>query len=190
MSWIQTFTGKKFFPLQPDVDQIDILDIAQGLTLKTRFNGQCLQFWSVASHSLAVAHFCPPDLKLWGLLHDAAEAWLPDVPSPLKPNLFYCGDEERFRPEPYHELEDRLLWTVAQKFSLPWPMPKLVKEIDRRVLYTERDWLMQQMPESPWSGDTTVERYDADVLRALPSTPDHRTRDLFLERFVDYSQLL
>src|SRR5271166_5621775 len=70
--YLSTFTGKKFFPFNPAPDQIDIRDIAHGLSLLCRFSGQAPFFYSVAEHSIYIAHNLPPHLQLEGLLHDAS----------------------------------------------------------------------------------------------------------------------
>lgn len=84
MAWIQTFTGKKFPLDKPDPALIDIEGIAHALSLLCRFNGHCTRFCSVAEHSVHVAREIDLDLAMEGLLHDAAEAYLGDVHSPLK----------------------------------------------------------------------------------------------------------
>jgi len=86
-AWIQTISGRKFPLAEPDPNQIDIEDIAHALSMLCRFNGHCTQFYSVAEHSMHVSHEISNDLALAGLLHDAAEAYLGDVPSPLKKEL-------------------------------------------------------------------------------------------------------
>lgn len=124
--WMQTATGKHFWPLDPRPEDVDIVDIALGLGKICRYGGHCLRFYSVAEHSWLVAHACPPEHRMWGLLHDATEAYLGDVIRPLK----------RFIPG-YHEIEDTLARVIAEHFNLPWPMPEAVKEIDNRILLDE-----------------------------------------------------
>jgi uncharacterized protein len=85
--YLSTFTGNKFFPFAPHPHQIDIRDIAHGLSLLCRFSGQCPYFFSVAEHSIYVANNLPDNLKLEGLLHDASEAYLGDLPRPVKVGL-------------------------------------------------------------------------------------------------------
>ena len=89
MTWIETFSGQKVsFPF-PEPESIKIHDIAHGLAHICRFSGQCSRFYSVAQHSLNMAielnkRGCGPRLLLLGLLHDASEAYIGDMPSPLK----------------------------------------------------------------------------------------------------------
>jgi len=86
--WIQTYTGKKFWAFDAAIADICIEDIAHALAMRCRFGCHCKEFYSVAQHSVIVSHHLPPELKLWGLLHDATEAYLPDVPRPQKGRLY------------------------------------------------------------------------------------------------------
>jgi uncharacterized protein len=124
--YLSTFTGKKFFPFDPHPDQICIEDIAHGLSLICRFSGQCPFFFSVAEHSIYVAISLPEDLKLEGLLHDASEAFLADVPRPLKVGL-----------PGYKAVELAVESVIAQKFGLTFPMPSEVKAADEHLLKNE-----------------------------------------------------
>ena len=81
---VRTYTGKSIDLLRPDPAQICIDDIAHHLALINRYNGACPYPYSVAQHSLYVAAILPPELKLWGLLHDGAEYLLGDLVSPAK----------------------------------------------------------------------------------------------------------
>lgn len=135
MSWIQTYTGRQFFPLDPDPESIDIRDIAHSLSLQCRFNGHCLEFYSVAQHSVSVSRILPAHLARWGLLHDAAEAYLSDLPRPVK----------QVMPQ-YREQEESLLETIAARFGLEWPLPQEVLVADTRLLATEARDLMAEPP--------------------------------------------
>ena len=138
MSWIQTYSGKKFEPLAPALADIDIADIAHALSQLCRFNGHCRVFYSVAEHCVRASQIVAPELKLWALLHDAAEAYLADLPRPLKHQL-----------AEYQAHEDRLLRSIAQRFELAWPIPAAVFEADDRMLATEARDLMAP-PPAPW----------------------------------------
>jgi len=144
MSWIQTYTAKQFFPLDARLDDIEIDDIAHGLSLQCRFNGHCRCFYSVAEHSVRVSHAVPTGHERWGLLHDAGEAYLSDLPRPIKQEL-----------PAFSEFEDRLLQIIAQRYSLPWPIPPEVLEADNRLLVTEARDLMGPPPAS-WGMEDVV----------------------------------
>ncbi len=138
MDWIQTWTGKAFRPLDPEPGSIDVRDIAHALSLLCRFNGHCHEFYSVAEHSVRISRAVPPQHALWGLLHDAAEAYISDLPRPIK----------RQMPD-FVAFEDRLLERIMACYGLPWPMPDEVKRADDVLLATEQRDLMAAPPE-PW----------------------------------------
>ena len=124
--YLSTYTGKKFFPFDPRPEQICIEDIAHGLSMLCRFSGQCPYFYSVAEHSIYLVHFLPDNLQLEGLLHDASEAYLADLPRPVKAGL----------PE-YKAIEARVERVIAEKFGLPFPMAPEVKAADQALLKHE-----------------------------------------------------
>ena len=84
LGFITTFTGKKIDLRNPQPRDITIRDIACGLSKICRFGGQCSEFYSVAQHSVLVAHLVRPEYRKYALLHDATEAYLGDVIKPLK----------------------------------------------------------------------------------------------------------
>lgn len=141
--WIQTVSGRKFPLLDIDPDAILIDDIAHALSMLCRFNGQCLRFYSVAEHSVHVSIVIAPDLAMVGLMHDAAEAYLGDVPSPLKGQL-----------RDFKVIEDRLLRAIGDKFGFAMPEEETdegreLKRADRQLLIDEKAAIMAPEPE-PW----------------------------------------
>jgi len=165
MSWIQTYTGRRFHPLDPVADDLHVADIAHSLSLQCRFNGHCRVFYSVAEHSVRVADILPAHLERWGLLHDATEAYVGDLPRPLKQQLPL-----------YRRSEDRLMEVVARRFGLAWPMPEAVRHADNRLLATEARDLMAPPPE-PWN--LGVEPLDGRIVPWPAAEAERR----FLERF-------
>lgn len=141
--WIQTFTGRKFWPVDPRADEIEIEDIAHALSLLCRYGGHCLRFYSVAEHSVLLSRAMAPEFKLHALLHDASEAYLIDLPRPIKNCL-----------PGYREAEAAIEAAVAERFGLPPVMPPQVKEADTRILMDERAVNMRNAP-SKWTTDTT-----------------------------------
>jgi hypothetical protein len=159
VSWIQTYTGKRFDPLRPDPELIDIRDIAHSLSNQCRFTGHSQRFYSVAEHSIHVSNFCRPEDALYGLLHDASEAYLVDLPRPLKHDSdFGVG---------YRRVESRMQDAVAIAFGLSFAMPKSVKVADRNLLLTEKRDLLGPSPDLWYVGpgeeisglDLTAEMY-------------------------------
>lgn len=166
-SWMQTATGRKFWPFAPMPSDIHIEDIAAALSKLCRYGGHCTKFYSVAEHSLLVSKVVPPHLALQALLHDATEAYCVDMPRPIK--HFLAG---------YAEIEARLWSAVAARFDLPIDLDPLVKQADNDVLLAEREQIMVQTGEE-WS----VAGTPADVqIRGLP--PEH-AEVVFLGRFKE-----
>jgi len=160
--WIQTYTGRRFFPLKPDSSDVCIEDIAHALALKCRYTGHCKEFFSIAQHSVMVSRMVPEVDAPWGLLHDAGEAYLPDVARPIKHRMqvvLYELPEEDLAVG-FSDVEAAILKTVAFRYGLPQQIPPSVHEADVRCLEYERRQLMGPPPEEwatapAWDGDTT-----------------------------------
>jgi len=165
-TWIQTFTGKQFWPLNPDPADICIEDIAHALAMKCRYTGHTKSFYSVAQHSVLCSYHCPGDPRQ-ALMHDASEAYLPDVARPVKRML--AG---------FREIEDHLSEIINAKFGLAWPMPDCVKEIDLVMLATERRDLMAT-PPIPWISTERVTTLPERIEAWNPRV----AKQLFLSRF-------
>jgi len=131
-SWIQTYTIQKFFPLNPNPENIFIEDIAHALSMQCRFSGHVRYFYSVAEHSVHVSNICKPEFAKHALLHDASEAYLVDIPKPLK-------DSGQF--ESYKQAEFILQNMIYKKFGLNEEEPANVKEADVKMLATEAKFL-------------------------------------------------
>jgi hypothetical protein len=120
---------------RPQVNEINLTDIAVGLSLVCRFSGQLLDGpYSVAAHSVAVSYWIEanggtPREALTGLLHDASEAYCSDVPSPVK---YKCKD--------YQRIEEKFQKAIAKRFKLPYPFPDVVHKADIAVLVDEKKY--------------------------------------------------
>ena len=131
MHRISTFTGRKVDLSNPQVDQIDIADIACGLANESRFAGQTGRLYTVAQHSVGTSFLVSREDRLEALLHDATEAYMKDIPAPLKAML----------PE-YRAIERRLDAVIRERFGLP-PIPsRAVAEADMIMRATEKRDLM------------------------------------------------
>lgn len=169
MNWIQTVSSRMFDVVNPDVSMVDIDDIAHSLSMLCRFNGHGTQFYSVAEHSVHVSHEIDPDMALAGLLHDAAEAYLGDVPSPLKKQL----------PE-FKAFEDRVEVVIGQAFGIDAELFKCVelKRADIQVLVDEKEVLMAPSP-SPWPAGAPAPKNPERIMAWNPQ----KSCDEFLKRF-------
>lgn len=130
-SWMQTYTGKRFYPFDPQASSIDIVDIAHALAMTCRYGGHCKQFYSVAQHSVLVASKAPVEKALRALMHDAPEAYTGDLVRPIKKH-----------PEmgAFTWVEQIVERAICAKFDLPFPiMDAEIKRLDNRILIDERD---------------------------------------------------
>jgi len=146
--WIQTYTGRKFCPLAAQARDVDVRDIAHALALKCRFGGHCRYFYSVAEHSVRVSRVLEKlgtREAMWGLLHDAGEAYLADVCAPIK-RMIHVHDGKRV--ESFGEAEDRLLEVIAKGLGLPAVDYDVVRDADLTLLMTEARDLLGEPPES------------------------------------------
>ena len=144
MSWVQTYSGKKFDVLNPRSADVDFRDIAHALSMQARFNGHTSRFYSVAQHCVIMSLAVHPKAALYALLHDAAEAYIGDMPAPVKDQF----------PE-FSIMENVILSVVYMAAGIPFPdtaAMQEVKDYDLRMLITERNQLMGPPPE-PWGID-------------------------------------
>lgn len=145
--WIQTYSGEPFWPFDPRVDEIRLEDIAHALSNQCRFSGHTRQFYSVAQHSVLVSLEVRRDLARQALMHDASEAYLVDLPKPLK-NHGVLGWE-------YRRCEERLMKVIAERFNLGWPLDPEVKRADLALLAAER-WELMGPCSRPWYSEECV----------------------------------
>lgn len=135
--WLQTYSGGRIYPLDPRPEEIHIEDIAHALSLLCRFGGHCTEFYSVAQHSVVVSRIVPPPLALQGLLHDASEAYIVDVPRPIK------RDEGMSF---YRFAERQLQAAIYRRFGLSEEDHADIKLADNRALAQEHRDLMATCP--------------------------------------------
>jgi hypothetical protein len=157
---ILTASGTSLRLLTPEPESIAIEDVALGLAREPRFSGQTdplFDPYSVAQHAVLVAYACPPEHRLWGLLHDATEGiGFKDVPRPFKRTRAMRG---------YRLVEERAMRAVALAFGLPWPMPDCVKAADLAVFEIERAMLMP-----PW--EKPYDAFLADIAEPMRRAAD------------------
>lgn len=144
---IGTFSGNSFYPLDPDPEDVEMRDIAHGLAHTCRYAGQCQYFYSVGTHSLYVSRELAgehePAVQLYGLFHDAAEAYVTDVPRPVKGEL-----------DGYERIETGIRSAVWESLGIDPPTDdqwQAVMAADDRLFHYEADTLLHgfQPPTNP-----------------------------------------
>ena len=169
--YIETYMGHRVYFGDITTDKISIIDIAHALSHICRFTGHTKEFYSVAQHSVLVADAqrTLPE-KRAGLLHDASEAYVNDLPSPLKA----CTDLGD-----YKNLENRFHDVINQKYHINEGMTPNIKKADLQALFTEkRDVILN---DSDWGWGEEIELFD-EVIIPLSSKD---AKALFLERFIE-----
>lgn len=173
--WIRTYTGKKVYPLNPEIESINIYDIAHALSLICRYIGHVSEHYSVAQHSCIISNYFKDNsiFAKWGLLHDAPEAYICDIPRPIKPH--FPG---------YAEIETCHEKLIAKKFNLPYPIPSKVKEIDTRILKTEIQTRFNDHPKKHLEMHIDIqgiERLDVDI----PVISPKKAEEQFLQKYIE-----
>lgn len=152
-NFVGTYKGNEFWPLDPRVEEVDVIDIAHSLSQICRFNGHTLHFWSIAQHSLLVEqvikeylNWDSPLTRLYGLLHDASEAYISDICRPVKKYLQdYLeieGKIERAILE-YFQIADKL---TSKDMELVIKADNIVLALEGRKLMKSRDyWNISQL---------------------------------------------
>ena len=182
-------SGRRLDLLDPSPLDVEIEDIAHGLSRVARWNGQTRgkNSYSVAEHSLLVErlmHLVAPRLasrwRLAALLHDAPEYVIGDLISPFK--AMVGGD--------YKVLENRLLSAIHQRFGLPVDVPqnaaKAIKRADQAAAWFEATQLAGFSIEEAKQHFTPPRLKTAEEIILTPLPPEEAKR-AFLTRFAELS---
>ncbi|MCL6397246.1 HD family hydrolase [Pectobacterium carotovorum subsp. carotovorum] len=171
MSWISTYTGRHFNYQQPSPDDICIEDIAHALSQINRFCGHTCFPYSVAQHSVGASYLVPPEFAFEALMHDAHEAYVTDMMSPLK----------RLLPD-YQQVEADIEVMVRIKFGLPFKMSAAVKHADLVMLATEKEALLH-----PGAGEWPILNGIEPAQRIIVPMSAIDARHEFMARFNELS---
>lgn len=128
---IRTFKGHFLNFERPAANDIWLVDIIHQLAHTPRFAGATKEFYSVAQHSVLVASLVPEEDRIHALLHDATEAYMTDIPKPLK-NLL---------PD-FMRYEEDLEYAILERFGLETELPESVKLADEMALRMEWNGLV------------------------------------------------
>lgn len=166
-SAIETYSGLAIDPLNPEPSMIRIEDVAHGLANTCRYAGQCRFYYSVATHAVYVSRELAdhdPIVQLYGLFHDASEAYITDVPRPVKREL----------PE-YDRIERDVLAAVWERLDVPAPTDEqwaTVMDADDRLFRYEAETLLSEFSPEPVP----------DLSHELSPGRPSEARQLFLDR--------
>jgi len=178
-SYIETYTGGKFYFLSPETQDYVMEDIAHALSMTCRFVGHCKEFYSVAEHSWHVARLldgCPIEVQLAGLLHDASEAYITDIASPVKQHL----------PD-YRAMEDGILKALFEQYDLEFPMHPAVKQADLALLSTEAHYMLHSGGNT-WDMWKSIRRPAPNALYRPVNMPPPQAKQLFLDKFKELNE--
>ena len=168
--FIITYKQIEFWPLDPKESEVDIDDISHALGMLCRYNGHTLKYYSVGEHSIRVSYILPKNLRLMGLLHDASEAYISDIPSPTKIYM-----------QQYKEWEKEIEKVIYKKYILLEKEDTMVKEADRIMLVTEMRDLLPSGLNPKWNiAKMGIKSLEKKIKRTMSPRIAER---LFLARF-------
>ena len=181
--WAHTINGGKMPLLNPTIDHVFVMDIAEALSKQCRFNGQMTSFYSVAQHSCIVMNLLPDEIKPYGLLHDAHEAYMGDITSPVKSAINEIGSLRAI-----NKITRNLDEVIHRAFGLKFPIPNDIKQLihhaDMTALATEKRDLIQNdtwdqiLPSAanfkikPWAWPTALEKFIEAVFECAALNPN------------------
>lgn len=184
--WVQTASGRAV-SFAGGAQPISIRDIAAHLAKICRFAGATSTFYSVAQHSVLVSQLCAdfgPQGQLYGLLHDAHEAYIGDIPRPMKQAISRMLGHDTLSP--IDEIANRLDRAIMTHVGLDWPIPAAIRDgihhADLRALATEKRDLLPDEPDwtaglpPPWRA-------------SLKPWPWPKAEERFLTLFNDLSAM-
>lgn len=167
MNFVYTLPTRRRIDLDnPDYNFFHISEIAYALSRIRRFNGHTPSHYSVAQHSVLVCDQLPPELRLAGLLHDAAEAYIGDMTRNVKKK---CQE--------FRDLEDKFCLAIASQFGFDYPFNNKIHAEDDRLCYTEAAQFFGLNEARTWGFRVKPYLFQIDCL------DESAAEKLFLERF-------
>lgn len=165
--WMTTFSGRKFYPLDPREEDMDIVDVGHHLAMQCRYNGACHAFFSVAEHCVIGSYLVPKEHAYDFLMHDVAETWSGDLIRPLKHGTL-LGQH-------YDTIEDRIFRVARNKWNFNFHPS--VKQIDREMILIEQRQLFPNFPASvDWEIHPKIR---------LECWAPMQAKEMFMKRFIE-----
>lgn len=172
-AYIATYTGKKFFLLEPRLEDIDIIDIAHALALQCRWTGHSKFHYSIAQHSYYCSFIGPDKEAFDRLMHDAPEAYISDLNRPLK-HFTEAGVA-------YRRQEAVIQKAIAERFGFSIIEPPSVKLADNTMLYAEK----KQIINCNFEEAEKWESYEGNQDVIIESWTTDQAEKMFLSRFQE-----
>jgi hypothetical protein len=169
--FLWTYSGRRFWPLDPRAQDVDIVDIAHALSFQCRYGGHVRAHYSVAQHCVLVAENC--DHPLLGLIHDAAEAYMIDLPKTIK--------RDPVLKARWEEIDGAIHRAICESLNVTPVISDDVKHADLVVARTEmRDVMAAERP-LVFLGESV-----APLPRCITPWPAEVAKEMFLQRYVEY----
>lgn len=170
--WIGLLSGAQFNYNKPEESEVTLDDLASALSNICRFSGHLPVFYSVAQHLVNTSRIVPEEFAFDALMHDTAEAFTNDLPTPLKWALPI-----------FKELEVKIEGAMAEKFGFNFPYDPAVKKADTEMLILEK--LYVKKDDRPWPNYENIEVDHLLPLVDLKPWQPCRAKREFLERFEE-----
>lgn len=177
---MQLYSGKPFYPLDPRPEEIELTDIAHALSLLCRYGGHAKHFYSVAQHSIGVSYVIGggPLQQIWGLMHDAAEAYVGDLTRPMKQALSARA------PQVYGAIESAVMQAIRQRFNLGPEPTSAVKHADNIMAATEKRDIMRRSKFSWGQMPAPLAPFRLTYMSA------HEAKAAFLARYAELHEAI
>lgn len=167
---VLTYSGIMFDILEPNIKDVRLEDIGRGLANQARFNGQSRKPISIAQHSIGVLeraingtmlnedddkYMC----RVQALFHDAAEAYIGDMVSPIKKHT-------KINDVNFKEIEEEILSVIFDKYGIEWPMRSIIDICDEEQTQHEMDFCRSNIDEV-WGSSEAFERWIGTVIKYI-----------------------
>lgn len=173
--WIGLLSGAQMNYNYPEQSDVTLDDLASALSNICRFSGHLPVFYSVAQHLVNTSRIVKPEWAFDALMHDTAEAFTNDLPTPLK-----------WAFPIFKELEEKIEQAMANKFGFNYPYAPAVKQADTEMLILEK--LYVKLDDRVWPHYEGIEvEHLKDLVDLKPWQPCRAKRE-FLKRFEELTQ--
>jgi hypothetical protein len=174
-NFIALLSGAKMNYHFPEESDATIEDLASALSNNCRFSGHLPRFYSIAQHLVNASRIVPAEHAFTALMHDTAEAFTNDLPTPLK-----------WEFPVFKELESKIEAAMGAKFGFQFPYPPEVKLADTQMLILEKFYVKEDETVWPFYEEWTRNKVKHLLPKVdLDSWQPRRAKREFLERYYE-----